>query len=196
MWKNAEKYLSKDKYIAPLIKKHGSCKIKPRRKKDYFRSLVREIIGQQLHSKAAASIFGKVKEKCGGEVVPEKITRIRDSTLRKCGLSFAKIKYVKDLARKVKSKEVEIDKMDKLSDEKIVEELIAVHGIGQWTADMFLMFTLGRSDVFPVGDLAIRRGLRKLVSDNIEATDMIEFAKRWKPYRTIASWYIWASIDD
>lgn len=194
MWDEAERFLVKDKYVGPLIKKHGPCKIKPSKKKDYFNNLVYAIVGQQLSGKAASTIFGRLKEKLGEEVVPEKILRVRKQTLRNCGLSFAKIDYVKDLARKVKSGEVELNKIDKLTNEEIIQELVAVKGIGPWTAEMFLMFSLVRPDVFPIDDLGIRNGMKKLLKKDIQPEQMVKFATRWKPWRTVASWYIWRSM--
>lgn len=207
MWREAEKFLAKDKYIGPFVTKYGPCKIKKRKKSQYFPSLVSAIVGQQLSGKAASTIYGRLEKELGGEVVPEKILRKRDATLRKCGLSFAKIKYVKDLSRKVKSGEVEIHKMGKLTDEKIIEELTLVKGIGQWTAEMFLMFSLARPDVFPVDDLGIRKGLRllrtsgsesmkKLLGKDLNKDQMVDFAERWKPCRTVASWYLWRAVDN
>lgn len=196
MWEKAEKHLLKDKYIGPLIKKHGPCTIKPQKKREYFESLVFSIVGQQLSGKAVDSIFGRLKDSLNGEVVPEKILRKHDKTLRACGLSFAKIRYVKDLARKVKDGGVEIHKMDKLSDEKILEELVSVKGIGRWTAEMFLMFSLARPDVFPIGDLGVRKGMKKLLKRDRKPQGFEKFALRWKPYRTVASWYLWKHVDE
>lgn len=196
MWKKAEKYLSQDKYIKPLIKKYGSCRIKPSKKGDYFKDLVRAIVGQQLSMKAAASIYARVETRLDKKITPENILKKRVETLRGCGLSYSKINYLKDLSSKVKNKEVEINKMDKLSDEKVLEELISVKGIGRWTAEMFLMFSLARADIFPIDDLGIRNGMKKLVNNRMTPEKMIEFAKRWKPYRSIASWYIWRSLEN
>ena len=195
MWSEAEKLLSKDKYIGPLIKKYGPCKIKKRKKSQYFESLVSEIIGQQLHGKAASTIYGRLEKELGGEVIPEKILRKRDATLRKCGLSFAKIKYVKDLSSRVKSERLKVEDLDRLSDEEVIEELTKVKGIGRWTADMFLMFSLARPDTFPVGDLGIRNGMKKLLNGKMSEEQMVKFGQRWKPFRTVASWYLWRAVD-
>jgi len=196
MWRSAERFLSKDKYIGPLIKKYGRCTLKPRPKNEYFEDLVDAIVQQQLSIAAAATIFKRVKESVGGEVVPDEILRKRDETLRKCGLSYAKIKYLKDLSSKVKKGDVELSKMDKLSDEEVMEELIAVKGIGRWTAEMFLMFSLARADIFPVDDIGLQNAFKKLIGRNIKPERMAYFAMRWKPYRTIASWYIWKGLDN
>lgn len=195
MWEKARKALQKDKYIAPLVKKYGKCRIKKEKKSRYFVDLVDAICGQQLSVKAAATIFARVKNGLG-EITPDTILKTKDEKFRKWGLSRAKTLYVKDLASKVKEKELEIDKLDHLSDEKVREELMRVKGIGVWTADMFLMFTLAREDIFPVEDLGIRTGLKRLVKREIAKEKMANFAKRWAPYRTFASWYIWKSLDN
>lgn len=197
MWEDAEKFLKKDKYIGPLIKKYGPSNLKKQPKTKYFEQLVREITGQQLSTKAARTIFGRVKERLGGKVTLEAVLKIRKSSLRACGLSNAKSAYVKDLAKHVKKGELEINRLDDLTDEKVMEELIAVKGIGKWTAEMFLMFTLARVDIFPVDDLGIRKGMLKLLKrKSMSESAMEKFATRWAPYRTIASWYVWENLDN
>lgn len=195
MWDKAEKVLFKDKYIGPLVKVHGLCTIRPIKKKDYFSDLVHSIVSQQLSGKAANTIFGRLKQKLEGEVTPERILRKRDQTLRNCGLSFAKVSFVKDLSCKVEDGEIKLNRLNKLSDEEIIEELVSVKGIGPWTAEMFLMFSLARPDVFPIDDLGIRKGMKQLLQKDLEKQEMVKFALRWKPYRTCASWYIWRNLD-
>ena len=195
MWDKAEKFLSKDKYIGPLIKKYGPCKITPRKNVDYFEDLVESIVSQQLSGKAAATIYGRVKTGLG-EVTPKNILKTKDEIFRGYGLSRQKTSYIKDLALKTKSGELEINKLDKLPDEKIKEELIAVKGIGNWTAEMFLMFTLGREDIFPAGDLGINNSMKLMLKKDLKQDKLMEFSIRWKPYRTVASWYIWANLDN
>lgn len=210
MWVKAEKFLSKDKYIGPLLKKYGACKIRPIDKKDYFKDLVDAIVQQQLSLKAAATIFERIKKALGGKVTPERILRKKDETLRACGLSYSKIKYIKDLSSRVSAKgrssagrkngeHLDLSKMDMLPDEKVMEELIEVKGIGRWTAEMFLMFALARADIFPVDDLGIRNGMAKLKPSFAKASEaqVAKFAEaHWKPFRTIASWYIWRSLEN
>lgn len=196
MWKGADKFLSKDKYVGPLVKKYGPCTLKPRKKSEYFEDLVDAIVQQQLSLAAAATIFKRVKENLGGEVVPDKILRKRDETLRKCGLSYSKVSFIKDLSKKVKSGELKLNKLAKLSDEEVMEELVAVKGIGKWTAEMFLMFALGRPDIFPVDDMGLQNAFKKLTKRNMKPEKMERFAFRWKPHRTIASWYIWRSLEN
>jgi 3-methyladenine DNA glycosylase/8-oxoguanine DNA glycosylase len=196
MWKKAEKFLLKDEYIGPLIKKYGPCKIKPSKKGDYFTDLVDAITSQQLSGKAARTIFERVKTGLGGRILPEKILTTKDEKFRSWGLSRAKTLYVKDLAARVKDGRLEIGKLDKLTDEKIIEELIAVKGIGRWTAEMFLMFSLARSDVFPADDLGISKGMNKLLKKKLSSQKLGTFATRWEPYRTVAAWYVWKVNDN
>lgn len=195
MWKKREKTLKKDSCIGPLIKKYGHCSIRKEKKDRYFIDLVDAICGQQLSVKAAASIFGRVKEGLN-QITPKKILNTKDEKFRSWGLSRAKAVYIKDLAKKVKENEVEIKKLDKLEDERVREELIKVKGIGIWTADMFLMFTLARPDIFPIEDLGIRNGMKKLIKKDLDKEQMVRFAEKWAPNRTLASWYIWKSLDN
>lgn len=216
MWKGAEEFLLKDKYIGPLIKKYGHCKIRPRDKKYYFEDLVDSIVQQQLSMKAAASIFERLKEKISDKndskksrkhrwrnrstsnirVTPEKILFLSDKELRGCGLSFAKARYLKDLSYKVISNNLKVTRLDRFSDEEVMKELITVKGIGRWTAEMFLMFTLARADIFPVDDLGLRNAFKKLVKKDMESKKIEKFVERWRPYRTIASWYLWATLEN
>ncbi len=195
MWEEAENHLLKDKYVGPLVKKHGPCTIKKRPKGKYFSSLVSEIVGQQLSGKAAMTIFGRLEKELGGEITPDNILRKRDETLRKCGLSYAKISYIKDLSRHVKEGKLHLSTLDKHTDDEVFEELVAVKGIGRWTADMFLMFVLARPDIFPLGDLGISKGFKLLTKKDLKSEKMGKFAECWKPYRTVASWYIWRNLD-
>ena len=196
MWERAERFLLKDKYISPLIKKWGHCTIKPSKKKDYFINLVDAICSQQLSGKAASTIFNRVRIGLGNEVSPISILKTKDEKLRSCGLSWAKIKYTKGLSQKVKSGGVKIRKLDKLPDEEVIKELVGVKGIGRWTSEMFLMFSLARPDVFPVDDLGIRNGMKKLLKKELKADKLAKFSLRWKPFRTVASWYIWRSLEN
>ena len=170
--------------------------IRPKKKKDYFDDLVEAIASQQLSGKAAKTIFGRLKEKAGGKLTPESILKIKDEEIRACGMSWAKARYVKDLADKVKSQKLKIKSFDKLSDEEVMKELIVVKGIGRWTAEMFLMFSLARPDIFPADDLGIRNGLKKLLKKDLKPLEMDAFSVRWKPHRTAASWYIWRSLEN
>ena len=195
MWGAAEKILLRDRYLGLLIKRYGPCKIKPSKRTDYFLDLVDAIVSQQLSGKAAATIFGRVKEGLG-KVVPAKILSTPDAKFRGWGLSRQKTSYLKDLAQKVKEGDLKIEKLDKLPDEEVMEELIAVKGIGLWTAEMFLMFSLARPDIFPVDDLGIQKGITRLLGMRISSQKIGKFAECWKPYQTVASWYVWKVVDN
>lgn len=195
MWKSAQKELLKDKHIGPLIKKYGDCTIKVKQHKDYFESLCGSIVSQQLSGRVADVIFERFR-KAVGEIKPENILKTSDETLRKSGMSYMKVSFIKDLASKTKSGELKTKKLAELSNEEVESELVAVKGIGRWTAQMFLMFTLGRADIFPPDDLGIKNGLKKIINKDMTKKEMEKFAERWKPYRTVASWYIWRNLDN
>lgn len=194
MWRQAEKFLLKDKYIGPLIKKYGHCKIRPSNKKDYFIDLVESVVSQQVSGKAADAIYGRLKKEIG--VTPQKLAKATTAKLRKAGLSRQKTGYLKDLSKKVLSGKLEIKRLDKLSDEEVTKELVAVKGIGVWTAKMFLMFSLARPDVFPIEDLGIRNSTKKMFKKNYSARKIEQIASNWKPYRTVASWYLWRFLEN
>src|SRR5258706_4580912 len=197
MWKNAEKFLLKDKYIGPLIKTWGHCTIKFRPHKDYFGHIAGNIIGQQLSGKVADVIEGRFIKAVGGKVTPDSILKVDGQKLRDCGMSWGKVSYVKDLAAKTKSGELQTKKLADLSDAEAIKEMVAVKGIGQWTAEMFLMFSLARPDIFPVNDLGIKKGFEKVTGKKWDKINSPKFAeKNWKPYRTVASWYLWRSLEN
>lgn len=197
MWNKAEKILSKDKYIGPLIKKWGHCTIEPKIHIDYFQGLVSDIIGQQLSGKVANVIYDRLKQKVKGRLTTNKILSLGDTKLRNCGMAWAKVYAIKDLALKVKNNKLHIRKLNDLPDEEVLKELIDVKGIGPWTAHMFLIFTLGRPDIFPTNDLGIKKGFEKVTGKKWDKVKSIKFAeKNWKPYRTVASWYLWRSLDN
>lgn len=196
MWTDAENFLSQDKYIAPLVKKYGSCTIKFRPHKDYFERICQNIIGQQLSGKVADVIETRFKNAVGGKITPESILETPEQVLRDCGMSWNKVSFVRDLAHKTKDGQLKTKNLAELNDEEVIKELTAVKGIGRWTAEMFLMFSLARQDVFPVDDLGIKKGFEKVTGkawDKIESPKFAE--KHWKPYRTISSWYLWRFLE-
>lgn len=195
----ALKHLSdRDSRISALIKKFGTCNLQPHNQ--YFNSLLRAIIGQQLSVKAASSIYKRFIEYFNHKPKPEEILRSNDLLLRGFGLSNAKVKYVKDLSLKVINKEIKISNFSNRTDEEIITGLCKVKGIGLWTAQMFLMFTLGRMNVLPVSDLGIRKsimlnyGLRKLPGE--KKIRQIANKNNWDPYCSIVSLYLWKSLDN
>lgn len=186
-----------DPKLAPLIDTHGHPTIRPGR--DPVHSLARAIVSQQLSGKAADTIWGRFLALYPPRAFPaaKKLLATPDADLRSAGLSGAKAAAIKDLARHVVEKRLDPAKLPQLTDPEIAAALLPVRGIGPWSVDMFLMFTLARPDVLPVGDLGIRKGmqrhfgLRKLP----EAKKMIALAARWQPYRTIGSWYMWRLLE-
>jgi DNA-3-methyladenine glycosylase II len=167
------------------------------RPRDPYGSLLRSIVGQQLSVSAANSIFGRLKAANGGRSPsPQRLLLMRPSALRACGLSRAKVEYVRDLARHVLRGELDLPRLRRLDDEEVREQITAVKGLGRWTADMFLTFHLRRPDVLPVGDLGLRRAVERAyrVSDPTVA-QLEAIAEPWRPYRTMGSLYLWASLS-
>ena len=198
--KDAAEYLSNvDPVLRPVIAARGLCTIRPH--SDYYQALVDAIISQQLSVYAARSIEARFRELFGGKFpAPEQILTKDVETLRSLGFSRAKATYVLDLAQHVVDGKVRFDHLDALSNDGVIAELVPVKGIGVWTAHMFLMFCMGRTDVLPVGDLGIRNGIRKLygLSDVPTPNQITEIAAKnnWHPYESVASWYVWQSLDN
>ena len=164
-----------------------------------FRALAESIVYQQLSGKAAATIFKRVTALFSNNVLtPKKMLQLNDSALRKAGLSMQKLSYLQDLARKFEDGTINPAKFAKQSDEEIRQHLIAVKGIGPWTADMFLMFYLHRPDIFPVGDLGIQKGFQKLfgMSRLPKARHMERLSLLWSPWRSVAARYLWLIQDE
>lgn len=162
---------------------------------DCFAALASAIVGQQLSGRVADVIWNRLKTLMGGGATPEGILAADDADLRGIGLSAGKARYVKALAEAVTGGAVQLESLEALDDEAIIETLTAVKGIGRWTAEMFLIFTLGRSDVFSCGDGGLQRAVQKL--HNVEPTkvNLLRVSERWKPYRTYASLYLWRTLD-
>lgn len=165
---------------------------------DYFSDLCEAIINQQLSDKAAATIFGRFKKLFPhGKITAQKLLQLRDEEIREAGTSNAKVKFMKDLAQKVIRSEIQLDQLDKLENESVIKVLTEVKGIGPWTAEMFLMFTLAREDVFSYGDLGLRKAIQKLYKLKKQPTikQMEKFSKKWIPYRTYAARILWRSLE-
>lgn len=198
--KAAAKHLAAaDPRLAPLVQRFGLCPLEPHT--NYYRELVESIIGQQLSVKAAASINRRFVELFEGQFPDaESILNQPVEYLRTAGLSGAKARYVQDLARHVQEGRLEFERFDALPNEEIIQELTAVKGIGEWTAHMFLIFCMGRLDVLPVGDLGIRTGVMRLYNlpelPDAKQIQTIAEQNRWHPYESVASWYIWQSLDN
>ena len=191
--------MRRDPVLAPFIKKHGPCGIKTGREQDIFCGLVEAIVSQQLSTRAAATIYSRVRALLpdGGTPTPEALQLIPDVALRGAGLSRQKLGYMRDLSLKVLDGSINTAGLSKLSDEQIVQELTRIKGIGRWTVEMLLIFRLTRPDVFPAGDLGIVKAVQKAY--NLRKTPDVKrlhaIAERWRPYRSVASWYLWASLE-
>lgn len=194
--KASEELMKKDPVLGKII---PLIKIPPYTPVDsYFVALTESIISQQLSVKAADTIWGRVQDLFSKRrVTPEGILDIPDETLRGAGLSYAKIKYIKDLATKTLESGILFEQFEMMTEEEIITELVKVKGIGRWTAEMFLMFAMGKPDVFSYGDLGLRNGIQKLYGLKKEPTEKQakKITDAWKPYRTLGCRYIWKSLE-
>ena len=196
----AERQLSRnDPVLAPVIARAGTCPIRPHT--DYYRELVEAIIGQQLSVKAAAAILLRFRTFFGEDFpIPAQIMETSVDELRALGLSRAKSLYVLDLARHVASGRLDFGRFDTMDNDEIMRELTAVKGIGEWTAHMFLLFCMARTDILPTGDLGVRSSIQKLygletLPDKSQMETLAE-ANGWAPHLSIASWYLWQHLDN
>ncbi len=198
-----EQLAASDPAMAALIAALGDWDVKRRlrrrgaEKADAYATLLRAIVGQQLSTKAAATIHARVLEIFDGrDPTPQELLDAEVADLRAAGLSGRKVEYVKDLAEHVLSGELELDRLEQLEDEEVIEEIVAVRGLGRWSAEMFLIFHLERPDVFSGGDLGLRRGVQ--LCHGLEAmptpAEAVEIAARWSPNRSLASIYLWESL--
>jgi DNA-3-methyladenine glycosylase II len=187
-----------DPRLVPVIERVGRCHFEPRAEGTHFDALVRSIVYQQLSGKAAGTIYARVKALYGGrEPTAAELLETPDADLRAAGLSRQKLGYVKDLAEKVVAGEVPIERIHELDDDAVVEALTRVKGVGRWTAHMVLMFRLGRLDVLPDLDLGIQKAvmLAYELPEMPKPREVERIGARWRPYATIASWYLWRSLD-
>jgi DNA-3-methyladenine glycosylase II len=190
----AKRHLARrDAVLKPLIATVGACtlKISP----DHFDTLVRSIISQQISWKAARAISGRLLETVG-RFQPKRILAASDADLRSAGLSNGKVRSVRDLAEKCQAGLVPLKKLAAMDDAGIVATLTQVHGIGPWTAEMFLIFSLGRTDVLPVGDYGLRAGVQRHyeLAELPKKAELVELTAPWQPFRSIGTWYIWRSL--
>jgi DNA-3-methyladenine glycosylase II len=162
-----------------------------------FETLVKSIVYQQLSGRVASVIFARLLKTAGGRITPESILKLRPARMRTLGLSTQKTAYIRDLARHTRDRLLVFEELGELADGEIVERLTRVKGIGVWTAHMFLMFALRRLDILPVGDLGIRSAMRKAygLAELPKPAEMEAIAARWRPYCTVASWYLWRSLE-
>ena len=187
-----------DPVMARLIADVGPCRYEVKNFGTHFDALCRSIIYQQLSTKAAGTIHGRFLDLFPGrQPSPDALLALPEETLRGVGLSRQKLNYLRDLAAKVHDNELPLDHLDELPDQEIIDYLVQVKGIGVWTAQMFLMFRLGRLDVLPDLDLGIRNAIRKAyrVRGVPNAKRIAKIGAPWRPYASVACWYLWRSLD-
>jgi DNA-3-methyladenine glycosylase II len=185
--------------LAPIIRRTGRCRLPDSRATEPFASLVRAILSQQLSARAATTIHGRVAALAGGgaELRPDALLALDVDAVRAAGVSRPKIGYLRDLAERVIDGRLDLHALDNDDDETVIEAITAVRGLGRWSAEMFLMFRLNRPDVFPVGDLGIVKGMQQLLAMKRRpaVSTMLRAAERWRPYRSVAAWYLWRLQD-
>lgn len=185
-----------DPVLAGIIERVGEYAIEFR--DPGFETLVRSIVYQQLSGRVASVIFGRLKAATKDVLTPENVLRLRPSRMRALGLSTQKTAYIRDLARHTRDGAVVFDDLPQAEDAEVIRHLTQVKGIGVWTAHMFLIFALQRPDVLPTGDLGIRSAMKKAynLADLPTPVEMEELGARWRPYCSVASWYLWRSLDN
>ena len=194
-WEKAKKVLiSKDKKLGKIITNYPKDFLFS--KSDPFYTLARSIVGQQISVKAAQAVWNRYESKVKN-VKPNRTLKMHFMTLKACGLSRQKISYLKSLAKAFINNEINPEKWSNYSDEEIISELIKIKGIGRWTAEMFLIFNLCRPDIFPVDDLGLIKGICNCYNMEYPITKdhAIKISEKWKPYRSVATWYFWRSLD-
>jgi DNA-3-methyladenine glycosylase II len=195
--------MRRDPILGAAIKKIGACGMADRQRTDHLTALIGAIVSQQLSTKAAATIFGRFLALFPDHRVPAGISGAgaiaaqTDVALRAVGLSGQKVGYLRDLSARIGDGRLNLDELESLSDELVIERLVAVKGFGRWTAEMFLMFRLHRPDILPVGDLGIMNAIHRLyrLRKKPDAKRMTKIGEAWKPYRSVASWYLWQSLN-
>ena len=187
----------KDPVLNKLVKKYGAPEDLKDRSEFLYEELVESIIGQQLSGKAADTIFKRFLAlyKNSEFPKPEVLLKTDVEKLRSAGMSYSKASYIKNIAQAFKDKQLNVKKLEKMSDEEIKKELTKIKGIGNWTAEMTLIFTLQREDVFSLGDAGLRRAIKNLYKIDKEK-DILKLAEKWKPKRSYACWYLWRSLEN
>jgi DNA-3-methyladenine glycosylase II len=190
--------LRRDPVLAALIRKHGACGLASAQRADHFSALVRAITGQQLSTKAASTIYARLAALMPGGVSPASLSTLSDEQMRAVGMSRQKVAYFRDLCDKALSGVVALDSLESMTDDEVIATLTKVKGIGRWSAEMFLMFRLHRPDVLPVDDLGIVNAVKNVYGLRKRPTaDRIrKIGEAWRPYRSVASWYLWRSLDN
>jgi len=189
----------RDRRFAKIISAHPLCTIgQIQNPISHFESLVESVVSQQLAVKAADVIFGRVKTLAKGRITPSRIASISESEMRAAGLSAAKFKTIRGLADAAQSKRIKINTLHEIEDDQeIFDQLTSLWGIGPWTVDMFMMFQLGRLDIWPTGDLGVRRGWEKIhgLKEEIEPKALEKKGEKFRPYRSVIAWYCWRALS-
>jgi DNA-3-methyladenine glycosylase II len=189
--------MRRDRVLGAAIKRIGPCGLESRLHSDHLTALARAIVGQQLSSKAAATIFARfVALFPDGRISAEGLDALDDRTLRGVGLSAQKLGYMRDLSARILDGRLRLHELDALADEVVIERLTSVRGFGRWTAEMFLIFRLHRPDVLPVADLGIMNAVQRLygLRKRPAPKKLTEIGESWRPYRSVACWYLWQSL--
>jgi DNA-3-methyladenine glycosylase II len=195
----AQKHLAKnDARLAELIARYGDCTIEPHT--DYYRELVDSIISQQLSVKAGRTIFNRFLELFDGRMPsPKQILEIDIERLRGVGCSYAKAAYIKDLALHIEDGRLDLSHIATLPNDEVIKQLVAVKGIGEWSAHMFMIFSLGRTNILPTGDLGIRNAMSRIYGlKSTKPADLLQISLQyhWAPFQSVAGWYLWKSLDN
>jgi DNA-3-methyladenine glycosylase II len=188
-----------DPTLAAVIARVGPCRFEPRAEGTHFEAVARAIVYQQLSGKAAGTIHGRFHALYGGRAPePDELLATPDDRLRGAGLSRQKVGYLRDLAGRVDAGDVPLGRVELLGDDEVIAALTRVKGVGRWTAQMFLMFRLGRPDVLPDLDLGVQKAIQLAYGRRAmpKPADVLRVGRPWAPYRTVASWYLWRSLDD
>jgi DNA-3-methyladenine glycosylase II len=188
----------RDPVIRDLMRQHGECGLAKAQRTDPFRALLHAIIAQQLSTKAAATIEGRFAALFDGRPTAAAIAATPDDRLRAVGISPQKLRYIRDLCARTTEGSLVLDALGALPDEDVIVALTSVKGIGRWTAEMFLMFRLHRPDVLPLGDLGIVKAVQRAYKLRLAPTPvrLTRLGENWRPYRSVACWYLWASLDN
>jgi DNA-3-methyladenine glycosylase II len=194
-WDRAKRSLARrDPVMSGIMRAHP--KIFLVRRGEPFMTLARAIVGQQISVKAAQSVWNRFAA-CVGEVTPQNVLLRERPLLRACGLSDRKTEYIADLAQHFANGSIHVHRWPQMSDEEIIAELVEVRGIGRWTAEMFLIFSLLRPDVYPLDDLGLQKGIRVAYfrGRKVALSTLRRLGERWRPWRSVATWYLWRSLD-
>ena len=195
-WQRAKRILSRrDKIFRKIIKRYKKGFLTTRN--NPFFSLCRTIVGQQISTKAADSIWSKFEKKCKKSITPTKVLKLSSSSLKKAGLSRQKVKYLKNIAKNFRNKSFDTNKIKKMNDEEAINYITRLKGLGIWSAEMFLMFNLNRPDIFPIKDIGLLRAISKNYKKSYPPSKRFldKISKKHSGYRTVFTWYMWRSID-